>query len=100
MKKSYSICFSDPLLDKKYSSSVVSLGDYFALMKCIKNENEDKLNLRLELEILKITVTHNYNNETIDEHIMVRYDIDIEESIENCVRRMVIRFEKELLSQQ
>ena len=100
MKKSYSICFSDTLLDKKYSSSVVSLGDYFTLTESIKNENEDKLNLRLELEILKITVTRNYNNETIDEHIMVQYDIDIEESIENSVRRMVIRFEKELLSQQ
>ena len=80
--------------------SVVSLGDYFTLTESIKNENEDKLNLRLELEILKITVTRNYNNETIDEHIMVQYDIDIEESIENSVRRMVIRFEKELLSQQ
>ena len=45
MKKSYIICFSDTLLDKKYSSSVVSLGDYFALMKCIKNENEDKLKI-------------------------------------------------------
>ena len=100
MKKSYSICFSDPLLDKKYSSSVVSLGYYFTLMESIKNKNEDKLNLRLEIEILKISLTHNDNNKTIDEHIMVQGDIDSEDLIGNCIRGLVLKFEKELLSEQ
>ena len=75
---------------------IVSLGDYYTPIDSIKNG--DKINLRLDMEILKISLTH--INETIGEHIMMQEYSDHKESIENCIRGLVIRFENQFLSKE